>query len=657
MKKKVQRYLLLGAAGLVVLTLVLVGTIEVTSTPKFCTTCHYMQPYYNAWKHSEHHDVTCTDCHFPPGIRNKVKGKFTAIAMVANYMTGVYKKSKPWAEIEDASCLREGCHTTEALAGKIEFKPGVAFDHKPHLNNLRRNKKLRCTSCHSQIVQGEHISVTETTCFLCHFKDSRYSRPVKTCTTCHAPPVKTEANQAVPYDHTYVLNQHIDCQKCHGSMQVGDGAVPMERCSTCHAEPDKIDQYTNVDLVHQNHVTDHKVECQTCHLGIQHKSIARTNEIVPACSSCHESEHLEQLTLFTGRDNHRNYVLPNPMFEAGLNCQACHIFHENSPNSFLDKVTVAKGESCERCHGKGYAKLFQRWESIMNEKASLVGNCIDQLQQAADSPALPTAKREQAQSLLQEALYDYRLVTQGNVVHNVAFSDTLLVEAANYLREAETVLGVESCTPDLSVYSKRVPSECVNCHYGQEKVQVTAFGIQFSHDIHINVNKLPCSTCHSNQERHGETIITRAECLNCHHTQDKVSCEYCHQTQAGFYEGTLPDLDLESGDFMYQGDVECLGCHAGEAGDPVVRPTGETCLNCHEEGYDELVESWQTEVKDQVSRLQALIQPDETSPAPVRTASVRRILDLVIQDGSWGVHNSEGIQRVLQEAAEQIRGD
>ena len=63
-----------------------------------------------------------------------------------------------------------GCHETRLLQGKVKFKR-FYFDHKPHLTELRRGKKLRCTSCHSQIVQGDHMKVTESTCFLCHFKE------------------------------------------------------------------------------------------------------------------------------------------------------------------------------------------------------------------------------------------------------------------------------------------------------------------------------------------------------------------------------------------------------------------------------------------------------------------------------------------------------
>ncbi len=372
MRHNITRYTILVLGILLAVTILLVGSIEVTSTPKFCSTCHYMEPYVDAWKESTHSDVTCTDCHFPPGIKSKLRGKFTAISMVANYMTGIYKKSKPWAEISDESCLRSGCHVKRLLKGKVNFKEGIIFDHSPHLTKLRRGKKLRCTSCHSQIVQGVHISVTETTCFLCHFKEVKAGAKINDCTWCHDAPVPNSKN-TITYDHTYILEQKMDCKKCHGKMQIGDGAVPVERCEGCHADLTLITQYGDSELIHKAHVTDHKVECQNCHLSIQHKSVSKTNDIIPECGSCHENPHFAQLSLFTGTGGKDIPDHPNPMFNNGLNCQACHIFH-NTTNDFaeLGDVYRASAQSCDICHGEGYNLILNQWKDLLGNKIQIL---------------------------------------------------------------------------------------------------------------------------------------------------------------------------------------------------------------------------------------------------------------------------------------------
>ena len=63
------------------------------------------------------------------------------------------------------------------LEGEIQFGR-IRFDHRNHLFGERRGMKLRCTSCHSQIVQGNHLAVTPSTCFLCHFKDRPAGAPI-----------------------------------------------------------------------------------------------------------------------------------------------------------------------------------------------------------------------------------------------------------------------------------------------------------------------------------------------------------------------------------------------------------------------------------------------------------------------------------------------
>ncbi len=158
----------LGTA--VLLLVLLMGTAGwYTSRPAFCNSCHIMEPYYESWQQSSHKDVSCIECHFAPGLGGKVRGKMLGLVQLAKYVTQS-ESSRPAAEIPDASCLRSGCHETRTLAGDVDFH-GIPFDHKPHLEKLRRGKKLRCTSCHAQIVQGSHMTVTASTCFLCHFKD------------------------------------------------------------------------------------------------------------------------------------------------------------------------------------------------------------------------------------------------------------------------------------------------------------------------------------------------------------------------------------------------------------------------------------------------------------------------------------------------------
>ena len=85
--------------------------------------------------------VACVQCHYPPGLRDTVWVKYQALTQVVKWATQTYS-SKPFAEIEDGSCLRSGCHANRLLQGKVNFKRGIVFDHTPHLTQARRGRAI-----------------------------------------------------------------------------------------------------------------------------------------------------------------------------------------------------------------------------------------------------------------------------------------------------------------------------------------------------------------------------------------------------------------------------------------------------------------------------------------------------------------------------------
>ena len=50
------------------------------------------------------------------------RAKMEGLVMVGRYWTKLYVKSKPWAEIQDESCLRPGCHDRRLLEGQVQFR-------------------------------------------------------------------------------------------------------------------------------------------------------------------------------------------------------------------------------------------------------------------------------------------------------------------------------------------------------------------------------------------------------------------------------------------------------------------------------------------------------------------------------------------------------
>ena len=119
-------------AACVVLLVAITGTAGwYTSRSQFCNSCHIMEPYYVSWQESEHRDVSCIKCHFPPGVGEKVRGKVLGLVQLIKYVTQT-QGPRPTAEVPDASCLRSGCHETRLLSGRVDYN-GIAFDHGKHL--------------------------------------------------------------------------------------------------------------------------------------------------------------------------------------------------------------------------------------------------------------------------------------------------------------------------------------------------------------------------------------------------------------------------------------------------------------------------------------------------------------------------------------------
>lgn len=610
--------------------------IKVTSQPAFCTTCHYMKPYFASWKSSTHKDVHCTECHFPPGVKGTVKGKFTAMSMLVNYWTGVYKKSKPWAEISDNSCLRVGCHETRLLQGKVQYKEGIIFDHQHHLTEDRRGKKLRCTSCHSQIVQGSHMTVTEETCFLCHFKDQPPGSHMTTCTRCHdAPTVADSAN--VLFDHTDMVARGVNCRLCHGEMAHGTGDVPRERCSYCHAEEGKLEKYSETKELHQIHITEHKVECNRCHNTITHKSIARTGDIKPECQACHIDRHLSQYQLFSGQGAKGVAPLPSTMFHAGLGCKACHVilpsaWEENPAHA----TTEAGPASCKPCHDKGYFNLYKKGKPILEHRIAKTKNRITELKRKLHG--------SKADSVLSDATYNIDFIAEAIPIHNMTYTDRVLVETN---RNLDLLVGIKPAPRSLP---DTTSERCLKCHYGQDEATVRYKGDLFSHRNHVHNQDLGCKTCHIEEKPHHGQLKRGDFCMSCHHESAAISCDPCHKDQRqlitgkGIFEKYDPDVMNEAG-------LTCRDCHQ-VTGRHVARPDSSSCEQCHEPGYwNDLVER-QQKLQKELTQLKA--EFDQLSDKKTREEGLR-LIEGLMADGTKGAHNVIAAMDIIDTLQKMIR--
>ena len=565
--------------GLVVLLLLSGGFVYYTSLPRFCPTCHIMRPYFESWKISSHNEVSCTECHYTPGLRNEILAKFEGLSMTVQYLTGTHGPL-PWAEVEDASCLRSGCHETRLLEGKVDFI-GVTFNHRPHLTEIRRGKTLKCASCHSQIVQGLHITVTESTCFLCHFKEVELARETANCKLCHTPMKEGMKKKTLVFDHGDVVEKGMDCLSCHSHVVVGDGAVPEQRCLSCHNEPVRLERITDHIFLHQKHITEKKIECLSCHIEIRHSQTASMEVLPTDCSTCHTQQHENVKTFYMGSGGRGVEEIPAPMYLAGVDCKGCHTLEEHEKSGEL--ITKASVESCIKCHGEEVRPVYQGWRLLAENRRKATSleykEVFKTLRRGRVS--LPSRVEER----LEDAQHNLALLENVPGIHNISYTKALAKEIH---LELNRVLEEEGFSKRKEPWSE-IPyeTECIQCHIGIEFISTRAFGrFSYPHYDHVVEARIGCERCHEGTHRMGEMKIGARECGFCHHKKSTgvlpyaPACTHCHEIPRSplTIEGT--EKEFSHAFHVEEVGLECSSCHIPEG-----RRMGfekERCEECHE---------------------------------------------------------------------------
>ncbi|MHC5211102.1 MAG: NapC/NirT family cytochrome c [Planctomycetota bacterium] len=603
--------------------------LEVTTQPEFCTSCHIMEPYYESWKHSSHGNVSCVDCHYEPGLLETFEGKFKALSQLAKYATQT-QGSKPWAEVADESCMRSGCHNTRLLEGELRFG-NVRFDHRHHLVGLRRGKKLRCTSCHSQIVQGDHLTVTTSSCFLCHFKHSEGSEPIDDCGKCHGPPTEAIAlGDGFAFEHADYLARGVGCADCHGDITRGVGEVPKERCGSCHNKQEHLERIDDVEFMHGNHVTDHSVTCLDCHLEIQHGLPPREEHYQGDCTGCHEDTHGVSADLYRGTGGRGVEDRPGVMYMARVTCNGCHRPPFEDAPEMTGVTFEADPLACIDCHGPGYETMTEAWQDEVSADVAEVREAVEDLHaRLAAAPAGARAHYEDAAYNLGLVLAD-----KSGGAHNLPYVRDLLARAAADAHAGLALVDPEAERSPLEVGPRAVSEDgCTTlCHVAPEALPpLEALGNTFEHAPHVVQAGLQCNECHS-VEPHGRTQLAAEDCNACHHAdEDSDTCVSCHEDTVGLRAQEIEGLDLAP-----MADLDCMDCHLSLEGD-LHETLTVACGLCHpDEGLT---------VEDLVAAGEAPLQLLETRlvDAPSDTAAtIRAALDRLRRAGP--VHNTVAVQ-------------
>lgn len=599
--KGIKVFLLFCVVAFFIIT---VALLRFSETATFCGLCHQMNSYIDSWKASSHRNVACTQCHYAPGFFNHLKGKWVDGQVSLAYFISGKKPTMPHAEISDASCLQKGCHKVEALRGNMVYK-NVAFSHGKHLDELRRGMKLRCTSCHAQIVQGQHLTVHDTNCFICHYykagpkgEEECLSCAVGGCTSCHFEPKGDIKVKGWSFNHRKYIERGVACEKCHLNVIKGDGHIPEGKCVECHNEPEILSTKYTSQFMHKNHVTDHKIECSGCHTPLRHEigEIPSLAHFPTNCDKCHTKEiHMGPQQVYRGIGGIGVPDSPSLMFTTNVDCVACHRKTEESQAALHTTKYAERAveEACVDCHGEGFDNTLRHWKTLLSRAEMETNQRVSNAQKALydlEKTAGRNAPFRRAQSLINEARHNYSFVLLGRGVHNIEYAIKLLNVANNKTEQAMSVIDKNYKPQEL-----QTQMTCTTlCHVGMEKRSVPFNDVTFAHGNHVG-NGLKCSDCHSPRENHGKTVLQI--CAKCHHGKQnkKVSCENCHVNVKRLVEGK-GGVGVQDKPSVKLDKVQCLDCHPGVAAKKkdAFDAIQKRCVECHDKSYGDTAAQWKT---------------------------------------------------------------
>jgi nitrate/TMAO reductase-like tetraheme cytochrome c subunit len=397
-RRRLKRLAIGGVVAVVLFSLLAVGAEYYTSRPQFCGSCHIMDPYYVSWEHDIHSSkagAICVDCHYAPGEQHTFHAKFRGLSQAASYFSGRAGGGRPKAKVNDASCLRSGCHADrkymdkEVLLGKVKFK------HSVHLNPNSESLKEKqadleaLTRKVADALPAERFREVESLAGVVQSAEARNEQlgqylsangleGMKQDVLAYAEALHTEAriaqlsglkcagcHQFDSSERHHFITAKTTCYTCHFMNQSFNANTG--RCMGCHEPP------TTEVMVHggaattkpglqtlpggevtMNHtvIVANKVDCVSCHADL----IRGTGRVTRRdCENCHDQQRylkdFDHPTTQVVRDYHRAHTAAQR-----ARCNDCHQliqhqFAEVGPGGDVVATTLSVvRQDCQHCH-------------------------------------------------------------------------------------------------------------------------------------------------------------------------------------------------------------------------------------------------------------------------------------------------------------------
>jgi hypothetical protein len=264
-RRWVKALLVLG--GLLAVVLVLVGWNRVSSTDRYCASCHAMNNAVASAERSVHADLSCLDCHTRPGLIGSIRyvpalGRELVATTtgwgVANGILAPASCTRCHDDLSSNANLKPA-HTTgracSSCHGDVTHPALPLLTEKPEPVPSGQAHPSDYVTSHGQDVASDPASCTtchqDTFCETCHFK-AVFPHPKDWIDT-HGPVEMKQGSQACTSCHPTTF-----CAGCHGteiphtSGWLGEHwrdlqqapvtpcllCHPKTDCTTCHAEHD-----------------------------------------------------------------------------------------------------------------------------------------------------------------------------------------------------------------------------------------------------------------------------------------------------------------------------------------------------------------------------------------------------------------------------------
>jgi hypothetical protein len=194
------------------------------------------------------------------------------------------------------------------------------------------------------------------------------------------------------------------------------------------------------------------------------------------------------------------------------------------------------------------------------------------------------------------------------------------------------------------------------------------------HQRHVSIKNARCLDCHqpvshmkanlTDRTPQDDDPILMTGCITCHPLP--------HYYQRILTAGAKGPAQEPVPDPMYAARVNCFGCHNRktvlEKGQTVFKASGQSCLFCHEKGYEKTLQEWERQLREQVRAVAAVFEQVRQAMEKARPKISRERLDKMMEDlgrarenfqivkfGN-GVHNRKYAGKLLDEAMEIFKG-